>query len=84
LLAATVHPSAVLRERNNRDQAYQLFADDLRGLRAVIRRRILVAQAVSDNHQSVGSYTDSAVSTLSSTGSSSPRPHAATIRATIG
>jgi hypothetical protein len=64
LLAATVHPSAVLRDRNNRDQAYQLFADDLRGLRAVIRPAMLVAQAVSDKYQSAGSYTDSAVSTL--------------------
>jgi uracil-DNA glycosylase len=32
LVTATVHPSAVLRDRNNRDQAYQLFVDDLRAL----------------------------------------------------
>lgn len=36
LVTATVHPSAVLRDRSNRDQAYQLLVDDLRGLRTVI------------------------------------------------
>ena len=35
-------------------------------------------------YQSPGSYTESAASTLSSIGSSSPRPQAATIRATSG
>jgi uracil-DNA glycosylase len=33
-VAATVHPSAVLRDRENRDKAYQLFVDDLRCLRS--------------------------------------------------
>jgi DNA polymerase len=33
-LVATVHPSAVLRERNDRKQAYDLFVDDLRSARA--------------------------------------------------
>jgi uracil-DNA glycosylase len=39
LLTATVHPSAVLRDRTDREKAYQLFVEDLRsardGLRAV-------------------------------------------------
>jgi len=34
LVAATVHPSAVLRDRENREKAYQLFVDDLRSARA--------------------------------------------------
>ena len=34
VVAATVHPSAVLRDRDNRDQAYKLFVDDLRSVRA--------------------------------------------------
>jgi uracil-DNA glycosylase len=33
LLAATVHPSAVLRDRTDREQAYNLFVDDLRSAR---------------------------------------------------
>ena len=33
LLTATVHPSAVLRDRTDRDQAYNLFVDDLRSAR---------------------------------------------------
>jgi uracil-DNA glycosylase len=33
LLTATVHPSAVLRDRTDRDQAYKLFVDDLRSVR---------------------------------------------------
>jgi len=36
LVAATVHPSAVLRDRDNRDEAYHLFVDDLRRLRAAV------------------------------------------------
>ena len=35
-LTATVHPSAVLRDRDNRDQAYKLFVDDLRCARAIL------------------------------------------------
>jgi hypothetical protein len=31
---ATVHPSAVLRERADRKQAYNLFVDDLHNARA--------------------------------------------------
>jgi uracil-DNA glycosylase len=37
-MTATVHPSAVLRDRNSRDQAYRLFVDDLRCVRAVLRQ----------------------------------------------
>jgi uracil-DNA glycosylase len=37
LLAATVHPSAVLRDRGNRDEAYRLFVADLRSLRAAAK-----------------------------------------------
>jgi uracil-DNA glycosylase len=33
LLAATVHPSSVLRDRNDREQAYKLLVDDLRSAR---------------------------------------------------
>jgi uracil-DNA glycosylase len=33
LLTATVHPSAVLRARDNREQAYTSFVNDLRGAR---------------------------------------------------
>jgi uracil-DNA glycosylase len=33
LVAATVHPSAVLRDRTDREQAYMLFVDDLRSVR---------------------------------------------------
>lgn len=33
VVATTVHPSAVLRDRDNRDQAYMLFVDDLRSAR---------------------------------------------------
>lgn len=33
-LAATVHPSAVLRDRTDRDKAYASFVDDLRSARA--------------------------------------------------
>jgi hypothetical protein len=33
LLTATVHPSAVLRARDNREQAYASFVNDLRGAR---------------------------------------------------
>jgi uracil-DNA glycosylase len=33
LLTATVHPSAVLRDRTDREQAYKLFVDDLRSVR---------------------------------------------------
>jgi uracil-DNA glycosylase family protein len=36
LVAATVHPSAVLRDRTDRDQAYQLLVDDLAGVRAAM------------------------------------------------
>jgi uracil-DNA glycosylase len=35
-MTATVHPSAVLRDRGNRDQAYKLFVDDLRCARGVL------------------------------------------------
>jgi uracil-DNA glycosylase len=35
-MTATVHPSAVLRDRDNRDQAYKLFVDDLRCARAIL------------------------------------------------
>lgn len=38
LLTATVHPSAVLRARDNREQAYELFVDDLRSARDVLKR----------------------------------------------
>jgi uracil-DNA glycosylase len=34
LVAATVHPSAVLRDRTDREKAYQLFVDDLRSVRS--------------------------------------------------
>ena len=34
LVAATVHPSAVLRDRDDRVKAYRLFVEDLRSLRA--------------------------------------------------
>jgi DNA polymerase len=34
VLTATVHPSAVLRDRTDREQAYQLFVDDLRSARS--------------------------------------------------
>ncbi len=34
LLSATVHPSAVLRDRTDREQAYQLFVEDLRSARS--------------------------------------------------
>jgi DNA polymerase len=34
LLAATVHPSAVLRDRTDREQAYKSLVDDLRSARA--------------------------------------------------
>jgi uracil-DNA glycosylase len=34
LLAATVHPSSVLRDRVDREKAYQLLVDDLRSVRA--------------------------------------------------
>jgi uracil-DNA glycosylase family protein len=34
LLTATVHPSAVLRDRTDRQKAYQLFVDDLRSARS--------------------------------------------------
>lgn len=37
LVAATVHPSAVLRDRTDRDKAYQLFVDDLRSMRSALR-----------------------------------------------
>jgi uracil-DNA glycosylase len=37
-MTATVHPSAVLRDRDNRDQAYKRFVDDLRCARAVLRQ----------------------------------------------
>jgi uracil-DNA glycosylase len=36
LVTATVHPSAVLRDHDNRDQAFQLFVEDLSALRTVI------------------------------------------------
>jgi uracil-DNA glycosylase len=36
LVAATVHPSAVLRDRTDRDHAYQLLVDDLAGVRAAM------------------------------------------------
>jgi uracil-DNA glycosylase len=35
-MTATVHPSAVLRDRGNRDQAYKQFVDDLRCARAIL------------------------------------------------
>lgn len=35
-LAATVHPSAVLRDRTDRDKAYSSFVDDLRSARAAL------------------------------------------------
>jgi uracil-DNA glycosylase len=38
LLTATVHPSAILRDRNDRDKAYQLFVDDLRSARKALGR----------------------------------------------
>jgi DNA polymerase len=38
-VVATVHPSAVLRDRSDRhDEAYRLFVDDLRSARAVVVR----------------------------------------------
>ncbi len=37
-LAATVHPSAVLRDRVNREEAYELFVEDLRSARSGLRR----------------------------------------------
>ena len=36
LLSATVHPSAVLRDRSDREKAYQLFVDDLRSVRTAM------------------------------------------------
>lgn len=39
LLSATVHPSAVLRERKDREQAYQLLVADLRNLRTRVAKR---------------------------------------------
>jgi uracil-DNA glycosylase family protein len=39
LLSATVHPSAVLRDRDDRDKAYQLFVADLRSVRAAMAKR---------------------------------------------
>lgn len=36
LVLATVHPSAVLRDRSDRDRAYQLFVDDLRAAAAAV------------------------------------------------
>jgi hypothetical protein len=36
---ATVHPSAVLRDRSDRhDEVYRAFVDDLRGARRLARR----------------------------------------------
>jgi hypothetical protein len=38
LLAATVHPSAVLRDRSDREGAYKLLVDDLRSARRGLKR----------------------------------------------
>jgi uracil-DNA glycosylase len=39
LLSATVHPSSVLRDRTDRDTAYQLLVDDLKTVRANLARK---------------------------------------------
>jgi uracil-DNA glycosylase family protein len=39
LLSATVHPSSVLRDRDDRDKAYQLFVADLRSVRDAMAKR---------------------------------------------
>jgi uracil-DNA glycosylase family protein len=39
LLSATVHPSAVLRDRVDREKAYQVLVDDLRSVRSSVAKR---------------------------------------------
>jgi uracil-DNA glycosylase family protein len=39
LLSATVHPSSVLRDRVDREKAYQLLVDDLRSVRSSLAKR---------------------------------------------
>jgi DNA polymerase len=39
LLSATVHPSSVLRDRVDREKAYQLLVDDLRSVRGSLAKR---------------------------------------------
>jgi hypothetical protein len=78
-VVATVHLSAVLRDRYNRDEAYRRWNPE-----SPTGPTHLSGSSVWPAYQSAGSHTDSAASTVSSTGSSSLRPQAATIRETLG